>query len=125
MQCFLALCLVHDNKYIPLDYKTRGSAPKEGASEKYYQTQLDTYALLLDSNGYPAHNLSYLIYYYPKEVKKNGVVEFTIEPVEVQVDPDRVKKVFEAAVTLLRGSLPKQHPNCEYCTWGRWLEEYA
>src|SRR3989344_4288652 len=40
-------CLVHDGKYVPLDYKTRGSAPNDGYSERYYQTQLDAYALML------------------------------------------------------------------------------
>ncbi|KKM75421.1 hypothetical protein LCGC14_1390370, partial [marine sediment metagenome] len=34
-------CLIDDDLYIPLDYKTRGSTPKYGSSERYYQTQLD------------------------------------------------------------------------------------
>jgi len=110
-------CLVHDGKYIPIDYKTRGSAPKDGDSERYYQTQLDTYALLLEANGYSPAKSAYLIYYYPKTVQKNGIVTFNIEVVEVGIDTNRVKKIFEAALELLRGSLPQKHSNCEYCSW--------
>jgi len=45
-------CLVDEDIYIPVDFKTRGSPPKEGQSELFYQTQLDTYSLLLQKNGY-------------------------------------------------------------------------
>ena len=57
-------CMVFNGKYVPLDYKTRGSEPKDGDSEKYYQTQLDSYALLLESNGYETAGFAYLVYYY-------------------------------------------------------------
>ena len=53
-------CLVKEEKtgpisqktYIPLDYKTRGFPPQKGASELYYEHQLDAYTFLLDENGY-------------------------------------------------------------------------
>lgn len=120
-------CLVADEQspsassgketYIPLDYKTRGSAPRAGDSEKYYQTQLDAYALLLSENGYKTENFAYLIYYYPEEVKKDGIVKFNIEPVKVGTDLNRAKKTFEDAVNLLKGPMPKRHSDCEYCGW--------
>ena len=55
-------CLIQDNFYVPLDYKTRGSKLIEDP-RKYYQTQLDCYCLILESSGYKTKNLSYLIYY--------------------------------------------------------------
>ncbi|OGZ26971.1 MAG: hypothetical protein A2365_01595 [Candidatus Nealsonbacteria bacterium RIFOXYB1_FULL_40_15] len=110
-------CLVLGGKYIPLDYKTRGSSPREGDSEKYYQAQLDTYALLLEENGYSAGSFAYLVYYYPKEVMENGMVQFDIKPVKVETDLARAKKRFEDAVDLLRGPMPKKHSDCEYCSW--------
>ncbi|MEK7559767.1 MAG: PD-(D/E)XK nuclease family protein [Patescibacteria group bacterium] len=111
-------CLVDDEGYyIPLDYKTKGSAPKDGDSEKYYQTQLDTYAFLLNHNGYKARDFAYLVYYFPKEVKKNGVVEFSVEPIRVSIDLKRAQKTFEDAVLLLQSSIPKTHSSCEYCLW--------
>jgi CRISPR/Cas system-associated exonuclease Cas4 (RecB family) len=110
-------CLIEDGFYIPLDYKTRGFAPREGDSEKYYQTQLDTYALLLNVNGYQVKNFAYLVYYFPEEVGKNGMVKFNIQPVKVATDLKRAKDIFEAAVKLLRGPIPKRHSDCEYCSW--------
>lgn len=111
-------CLVlADDALIPLDYKTRGSSPIEGDSEKYYQAQLDTYALLLAENGYKAGSFSYLVYYFPKEVKESGVVLFEIKPVKLETDLVRAKKRFEEAVDLLKGPVPEKHSDCEYCSW--------
>ena len=110
-------CLIDNDYYISLDYKTRGSAPKDGDSEKYYQTQLDTYNFLLETNGYKAKDFAYLVYYYPEEVRKDGVVKFNIKPVKVKTDLNRAKKTFLDAVELLKGPIPKHHSDCEYCSW--------
>ncbi len=110
-------CLMNGEQYTPLDYKTRGSAPHEGDSEKYYQLQLDTYALLLHANGLPPTDFAYLIYYYPQVVAEGGVVRFAIEPVKIAVDPARAQHMFEGAVRLLAGPLPAHHSHCEYCVW--------
>lgn len=110
-------CLILNDLLIPLDYKTRGSAPIEGDSEKYYQAQLDTYALLLAENGYKTEGSAYLIYYFPKEVKEAGLVFFEIKPVELKIDLLRAKKRFEDAVDLLKGPVPERHSGCDYCSW--------
>lgn len=110
-------CLLDNNYYIPLDYKTRGFPPKEGDSEKYYQTQLDTYSLLLSTNGYQTRNFAYLVYYYPEEVKEKGIIKFNIKPVRVETDLERAKKTFGDAIKLLKGPIPEHHSDCEYCSW--------
>lgn len=107
------------DKYIPLDYKTRGYAPREGDSEKYYGNQLDCYALLLQENGYSVKDIGYLIYYYPKKVEENGTVIFNVKVIELKTDPERAKKVLKDAMKLLSGSIPSHHSECEYCLWGR------
>jgi len=112
-------CLEEDGKYFPLDYKTRGSAPREGDSEKYYGNQLDCYALLLEENNYPVGEFGYLIYYYPKEVKERGAIIFDVEPVKLKIDTERARKTLSDAVKLLHGSIPPYHSECEYCIWGR------
>lgn len=117
-------CLVHSTssgqgEYMPLDYKTRGSAPKDGDSEKYYGNQLDCYALLLRENNYPVDEFGYLIYYYPKQVKENGVVFFDVKPIKLKIDPERAIKTIRDAVKLLSGPIPPRHSECEYCIWGR------
>lgn len=111
-------CLIdEDDYYIPLDYKTRGGAPKDGDSEKYYQTQLDTYAFLLNQNGYKTRNFAYLVYYFPKEVKKDGIVSFEVKPIKVITDLKRAQKTFEDAVLLLQDPIPQKHSGCKYCLW--------
>lgn len=110
-------CLTKDGKFIPLDYKTRGFAPRDGDSERYYQTQLDAYGLLLDGNGFPAGDFAYLIYYFPQEVSEGGIVKFRVEPVKVAIDLDRARDTFSRAVNFLRGPEPKEHSVCEYCSW--------
>lgn len=110
-------CLIKDGEYIPLDYKTKGSAPRNGDSERYYQLQLDTYALLLLKNGYTPKNYAYLVYYYPQNVSSNGVVTFAVEPVKVATSTSRAQKTFEDAIALLKGPIPKHHSDCEYCSW--------
>ena len=117
-------CLLDADTYIPLDYKTRGYPPKEGDSQKYYGTQLDSYAFMLWSNGYKVAPYAYLIYYYPKEVKKNGIVIFNVEPVEIDVSIKRVKRLFEEALDCLEGKEPKSHTECIYCSWGARLKEF-
>ncbi|ODS34021.1 MAG: PD-(D/E)XK nuclease superfamily protein [Candidatus Scalindua rubra] len=116
-------CLIEDDPsagsgqtyYIPLDYKTRGSAPNEGDSERYYQTQLDAYSLLLSANSYKTTNYAYLVYYYPEEVKEDGIVEFNIKHVRVETNLERANNTFRDAVKLLKGPIPERYSSCEYC----------
>lgn len=112
-------CMEKDGKYFPLDYKTRGFAPKEGDSEKYYGNQLDCYTLLLEENGYPVGDFGYLIYYYPEHVEENGTVIFSVKPIQLKIDPNRARKTLKDAMKLLNGPIPPHHSECEYCIWGR------
>lgn len=110
-------CLVDGEHYIPLDFKTRGSGPKEGDSEKYYQTQLDSYSLLLNENGYTTKDFGYLIYYFPLDVGEDEVVTFNTQVLKVGTDPNRARNVFVDAVKLLHDPIPNKNSDCEYCQW--------
>ncbi len=66
-------CLIEDGFYIPLDYKTRGYELRDDPT-KYYQTQLDSYCLILESSGFKTKGFAYLLYYWPLEVFDNGIV---------------------------------------------------
>lgn len=110
-------CLIHEGEYIPLDYKTKGSAPGEGDGERYYQTQLDAYALLLESNGYRAADFAYLVYYYPDKVEANGTVTFSVEPIMIKTSALRAQQLFEDAVKTARGNMPEETAGCEYCAY--------
>lgn len=119
-------CLTQGDIFIPIDYKTRAGAPLDGHSEKYYQTQIDSYAFLLHANGYKTAGHAYLIYYFPEKAKEDGMVKFNIKVVKISVSTDRIKKKFEDAVDFLKGPMPKKG-GCEYCSyalkWGKILSE--
>ncbi len=110
-------CLVEDDYYIPVDYKTRGWLAKED-SHSYYQNQLNVYTLLLERNGYKHKNFAYILFYSPKEVIGDGKILFNVEPRRVVVYPRHAYAVFEKAVKVLRGPQPESHSTCDFCAWG-------
>ncbi|MFH0838608.1 MAG: PD-(D/E)XK nuclease family protein [Candidatus Omnitrophota bacterium] len=107
-------CLIEDGFYVPLDYKTRGSELKEDPRQ-YYQTQLDSYCLMLDASGFKTKNLAYLLYYWPLEVRESGIVKFHVEPIRVETNMDAVKKILSDAISILNSDIPQPSWKCEYC----------
>ena len=93
-------CLIDNNYYIPLDYKTRGSDLKEDP-RKYYQSQLDCYCLILEASGFRTKGIAYLLYYWPIEVRENGIVQFHVEPVKIETDIESAKKIVHNIATCL------------------------
>jgi len=110
-------CLIDKDVYIPIDYKTRGYGLKDD-STSYYQHQLDIYCYLLFKNGYRIADFAYLIFYYPKSVKEDGIVSFEVIPIRVPTDINHAEQIFYDSVACLRGSEPKSHSRCKYCSWG-------
>jgi hypothetical protein len=109
--------LVKEGAYIPFDYKTKGSPTNEEDATKYYQTQLDCYALMLEGNGLKTAGYGFLLYYSPREVGENGQVRFEIQPIRIKTDTDRAKELSRRALAVLTGSAPKASTKCEYCGW--------
>jgi hypothetical protein len=107
-------CLEDEGSYIPLDYKTRGSELKDDP-RRYYQTQLDCYCLMLTACGYKSNGLGYLLYYWPREVREDGVVCFTVKPIRIETDIEAAKKIVREAAMLLASRIPKPSGQCEYC----------
>jgi len=111
--------LEKDKQVIPFDYKTKGSPTTLEDAKKYYQHQLDIYALLLDANGYKTAGFSFLLYYSPGRCQEKGNVKFDVKPIRLETDIHRARKLFRDALELLKGDLPGAAPNCEYCAWLR------
>ncbi|MCX6354683.1 MAG: PD-(D/E)XK nuclease family protein [Candidatus Aureabacteria bacterium] len=107
-------CLVDGDYYIPVDYKTRGSDIKEDPAT-YYQTQLDSYCLMLEANGYRTPGFSYLVYYWPLEVQEHGLVKFKVTPIRITTNSESAKKIFMDAVRLLSSKMPSAAEACQYC----------
>ncbi|MDE2180353.1 MAG: PD-(D/E)XK nuclease family protein [candidate division NC10 bacterium] len=117
-------CLVDEaDFYYPLDYKTRGYAPKND-THAFYQDQMNLYTLLLESNGHNTKRLAYLIYYYPVEVKEYGLIQFQVDVQEVPTDPTAAEALVRDAVTTLRGPTPAGSSSCGFCRWTRAVREW-
>ncbi len=92
--------LVKEGKYIPFDYKTKGSITTQEDAVKYYQNQLDLYALLLHENQMPTAGYGFLLYYSPRSVAEKGTVAFEIQPIKIAIDVERARETFRKAAVL-------------------------
>jgi PD-(D/E)XK nuclease superfamily len=109
--------LVKAGQYIPFDYKTKGSPASEEGAVRYYQFQLDCYALLLQANGFRTTGHGFLLFYSPRIVDENGHVVFGHQAIKIPTDTERARGVFRRAVNLLKGPEPEISTECEYCGW--------
>lgn len=111
--------LVKDGAYVPFDYKTKGSPATLEDSIRYYQNQLDCYALLMEANKLGTAGFGYLLYFSPRDVAGNGQIRFEVQPLKIPVNTERAKGVLRQAVKALQEPLPSSKPSCEYCAWLR------
>ena len=109
--------LVKGDRFIPFDYKTKGSVTTEEDAVKYYQHQLDCYSLLLEENAMSTAGYGFLLYYSPKTVSENGSAVFELQTIKVATNPDRARGTFRKAVALLKDPTPATNGRCEYCSW--------
>ncbi|OQX84713.1 MAG: hypothetical protein B6D55_08540 [Candidatus Omnitrophica bacterium 4484_70.2] len=65
-------CVIEEDFYIPLDYKTRGFSLKED-SASFYVFQMSCYNFLLEKNGYKVKDYAYLVFYIPQEFKNTAL----------------------------------------------------
>ena len=100
-------------KLIVLDYKTRGFPVKEDTHE-HYQLQMDIYNFLLRKNNYETEDFTYLLFYYPKEVKETGEIIFNTELRKIKVNAKEGEKIFNDAVALI-SSKEEPEEKCEWC----------
>lgn len=113
---YLDECLdLGDNFYAALDHKTRGSKPKN--THKAHQFQMDAYTFLLEQNSFSTKKLAYLVYYIPRAIVSQKTIEFEAYVCEVKTDPERAKKIFYAAVSMLGETIPSAAKDCEFCKW--------
>ena len=116
--------------YIPLDYKSKGSEPKDSGVQ-YYQTQLDCYNLMLHSEGYRTRGIGYLVYFYPRNavecipLEPGGIsttipnvifFKFGISVFKIECSVDRAKELIIKAAECLRSEdRPEPAMTCEHC----------
>ena len=106
-----------DDKLAPLDYKSSGST----AANIYdrFQLQLDTYAFLMEKNGFRTCGKGYLAFYIVD--KSKGFIDrlpFRKEMLEIETNPSDIYPIFKDAVDCLKDSTaPKHSSDCQFKKW--------
>lgn len=106
--------LVIDSCLVPLDFKSRGSPPKDSTIE-LYRSKLNVYNLLLHGAGKTVKDYAYLLFYFL--VEEQNSIKFNAQLVKVQTSIADAEKLLEKAVAILNGLLPEHNPDCAFCRW--------
>lgn len=109
----------------PLDYKTRGSAPKSiDDTIKYYGLQMDIQAKTLEALGYKTSGKAHLAYFYPEEARSATIIHsgldvaFACEVHTIETVPDRSIAYVEKVLEILKSEVPPEaSPDCELCAY--------
>ena len=109
--------------YSVFDTKTKGDVPKDDGA-RYYQNQLDLYALLLRENAMPPSGKGYLDYHYPVQTAGNTIT-FDHALYVLSADADRAMKLLQEAVACLTGGQPDSNQECEFCRFSQKRVEAA
>ncbi len=108
-----------DGKITPIDWKTRGSAPKPDAPD-YYGLQLDCYGYLAENNGLDQTGEGYLCYFWPVVVSGSSVdavFGFDTELQHKTLRISRIPTLLEYAAEVLAGPEPAAGEKCEQCAF--------
>jgi hypothetical protein len=115
-----------EEKLVVADYKTRSGPPvfndprpNVPDTVEYNRNQLNIYAFLLQKLGWPVENYGFLIYYYPKNIKDNGDLEWNTHLEKMDIDVNSAKKIWEDGINLIRGPCPvpgvSARKICDWC----------
>lgn len=111
-------CLVLNSKYTPVDHKTSSSDPRKKDILEAYQTQLDSYAFLLEANNKKTSGIGHLIYFYPEDnTKLHDGFKMLVYIQTLKTNPDSAFKKFLEAVKVLEKPMPKPSKDCPFCKW--------
>ena len=106
-------------KIAPLDYKSTGSTVAKVYDR--FQLQLDTYAFLMEKNGYETTRKGYLAFYIVD--KSRGFIDrlpFRKQVVEIDTNPSDIYAIFNDAVKILKQPTPPAHS--ADCPFKKWLD---
>lgn len=100
----------------PWDFKSNGKerAWSEYAAE-YYQTQGDTYHVLLEGSGFVAAGHSLFTFSWPSGFEPGGNIVFRHQTISLPTDPKRVLGLAQEAMDCLNSPEPAPSATCEYC----------
>jgi CRISPR/Cas system-associated exonuclease Cas4 (RecB family) len=112
-------CLINNKaEYIPIDFKTSSSDPREKETLSAYQSQIDSYICIMQENGLKVAGFGYLVYVYPDQSQElhNGF-PMIIHVAKLSGNPQNTIQKIEKAVKILEEKMPLSHPACPFCSW--------
>ncbi|MFA6982083.1 MAG: PD-(D/E)XK nuclease family protein [Patescibacteria group bacterium] len=112
-------CLVEKGGlYVPIDFKTASSDPREKEILGAYQHQMDEYVFLLQKNRLKTTGYGYLIFFYPdmSEVIHNGF-PMVVKIQKVEAKPEEVESRINNAISILENDIPESNSECPFCNW--------
>ena len=109
--------VVHpEGTFSPLDFKSRGAEPEEHDA-RWYQSQVDIYALLLDRNGMQPSGHGYLWYWFPRAGPSEQPVAFGTSVIVMSADWERAVELIVEAKAVLTYDRPPLGKTCEWCLY--------
>jgi len=112
-------CLINDaGEYIPVDFKTSSSDPREKETLSAYQSQIDSYIFIIAQNKMKVAGFGFLVYIYPDQSPNlhNGF-PMVIHVTKITGDPQNTVKRITNAINVLESQMPSPKPDCPFCNW--------
>jgi len=129
-------CIIYNNFYVPIDFKTTSSdpalfnspnlEPKKIELMNIYKNQIEEYIFLLEKNNLPTDKYGYLIFFYPdfsNEVHNGFPMRVDIKKTK-NVEPENALKRIYKAIEILDGPLPSPSSECNFCNWFKNVKEF-
>lgn len=118
-------CLIDHGKYIPVDFKTASSDPREKEILRAYQHQVDEYVYLMENNHLQTAGFGYLIFFFPdfSDEVHNGF-PMVLHIVKVMAHPESVPARIKKAIEILENPIPKSSDECSFCGWFDKVRKY-
>lgn len=112
-------CLINEHgEYIPVDFKTSSSDPREKETLSAYQSQIDSYIFIMQENGLKVAGFGYLVYVYPDQSHNlhNGF-PMIIHVAKLSGNPQNTPQKIVKAIKVLEIKMPNPSPVCPFCNW--------
>jgi hypothetical protein len=108
-----------DGKFSPYDFKSKGKEPDNDYPGKYYQTQVDVYALMMEENGMPTSGIAYFRFAWPEfDPKTDDGIRMKGKIITLSTDTNRAREIIRSAVECLsQPHAPESSEFCEHCGW--------
>ena len=119
------LVVMDDESVTIIDYKTAAQPHSEADTKRYYQLQLDMYALLCEANGLKPAETGYIVYTTPNLLRRyvqdfdmEHLIDifFEVTHIPVKVSAQRGRDAIKEALDICaQKQAPAASPKCEYC----------